>query len=100
MNAIALLTADHETVEALFQQIESTDESEHPAIFEKINAELQTHAHIEETVFYPSLQEDGDEALVELTSEAIQEHMQMKTFLGELSVAARTRKNSNRSLPS
>lgn len=88
MNAIELLTADHETAEALFQQVESTDASEHPAIFEQINAALQAHAHIEETIFYPSLQEDGSEELVELTSEALQEHQQMKNFLGDLSVAA------------
>jgi|SRR5687767_5116174 len=88
MNAIELLTTDHETVEALFQQVESTDASEHPAIFEQINAELQAHAHIEETIFYPSLQEEGSDELIEITSEALQEHQQMKTFLGELSVAA------------
>lgn len=88
MNAIELLTTDHEAVEALFQQVESTDPSEHPAIFEQINAELQAHAHIEETIFYPSLQEEGSDELVEITSEALQEHQQMKTFLGELSVAA------------
>ena len=88
MNAIELLTADHETVEALFQQVESTDASEHPAIFEQINAELQAHANIEETIFYPSLQEDGSEELVELTADALQEHQQMKNFLGDLSVSA------------
>jgi len=88
MNAIELLTTDHETVEALFQQVESTDASEHPAIFEQINAELQAHAHIEETIFYPSLQEEGSDELIEITSEALQEHQQMKTFLGELSVAS------------
>ena len=88
MNAIELLKTDHETVEALFQQVESSDASEHPAIFEQINAELQAHAHIEETIFYPSLQEEGSDELIEITSEAIQEHQQTKTFLGELSVAS------------
>lgn len=88
MDAIALLKDDHAVVEELFQQVESTDPTEHPAIFDEINANLQAHAHIEETIFYPSLQNDGDEALIELTSEAIQEHQQMKSFLGELSVAA------------
>ena len=88
MNAIELLTTGHETVEALFQRVESTDASEHPAIFEQINAELQVHAHIEETIFYPSLQEEGSDELIEITSEALQEHQQMKTFLGELSVAS------------
>jgi len=88
MNAIELLKTDHETVEALFQQVESSDTSEHPAIFAQINAELRAHAHIEETIFYPSLQEEGSDELIEITSEALQEHQQMKTFLGELSVAS------------
>ncbi len=86
MNAIELLQADHKTVERLFAQVEESDKKEHVAIFKKIKQELEVHAHIEETVFYPSLQADGDEELVELTAEAIQEHMQMKTFLGQLSV--------------
>ena len=84
MNAIELLTADHEVVDGLFERIEEEDASEHPAIFAQIKAELEAHAHIEESIFYPALQEDGDEALVELTSEALQEHSQMKVFLGEL----------------
>jgi hemerythrin-like domain-containing protein len=74
-------------VEALFQQVETSSESEHPALFEQIKASLQTHAHIEETIFYPSLQEEGDDELIELTADALQEHQQMKTFLGELTVA-------------
>ena len=86
MNAIELLTADHRAVDKLFQQIEATNQSEHPAIFLQIKSELDTHAHIEETIFYPSLQESGDERMRELVSEAIQEHMQAKTVLGELAV--------------
>jgi len=88
MNAIALLEADHKTVEALFTKVESTGENEHPALFEQIKTELEAHAYVEETIFYPAIQEDGDEELRELTSEAKQEHLQMKNFLGELSVVA------------
>ena len=84
MNAIELLTADHEMVEGLFEEVEGSDASEHPALFLQIKAELEAHAHIEESIFYPALQEDGDEALVELTSDALKEHAQMKVFLGEL----------------
>lgn len=86
MNAIELLTADHKAVDKLFQQVETTTGSEHPAIFLQIKTELDIHAHIEETIFYPSLQEAGDDDVKELVAEAIQEHMQMKTMLGELAV--------------
>ena len=84
MNAIELLKADHKVVDKLFQKVEATEESEHPAIFEKINEELEVHAHIEETIFYPALQEKGDKELKDLTLEAIQEHRQMKMFMKEL----------------
>lgn len=84
MNAIELLKADHKVVNKLFQQVEAAEESEHPAIFEKINAELEVHAHIEEKIFYPALQEEGDKELKDLVLEAIQEHRQMKMFMKEL----------------
>lgn len=88
MNAIELLEADHKLVDGLFQEIEDSDANEHAAIFAQIKAELEVHAHIEETIFYPSLQEDGDETLVELTSEALKEHAQMKVVLGELAAVS------------
>lgn len=86
MNAIDLLKTDHRTVDKLFQQVETTEPSEHPAIFKQIKTELDTHAHIEEAIFYPSLQEAGDVTIRELVSDAIKEHLQMKTVLGELAV--------------
>lgn len=88
MNAIDLLKEDHKVVDGLFVEVEGSDPSEHPRLFETIRVELQAHAHIEEAIFYPSLQEAGDETLVDLTSEALKEHAQMKAFLGELGAVA------------
>ena len=88
MNAIKLLKADHETVESLFAKVESTGRADHTDIFLQIKAELEAHAHIEETIFYPALQEEGSDELVDLVSDALKEHQQAKTFLGELTVAA------------
>ena len=70
MNAIELLKKDHRVVDELFEQVESSDATAATELFMEIKAELEAHAHIEESIFYPALQEDGDEALVELTSEA------------------------------
>ena len=84
MNAVKLLKADHELVEGLFKEVEGSDATEHPVLFVDIKAELEAHAHVEESIFYPAIQEDGDDKLVELTSEALKEHAQMKVFLGEL----------------
>ena len=84
MNAIELLEADHEIVNELFEKVKSTDDSEHPQIFTKIKAELDTHAHIEETILYPRLLEEGNEELQKIVREGIEEHRQVKMFLREL----------------
>lgn len=84
MNAIELLKADHKVVADLFKQVEATKESEHPAIFKKIKAELDVHAHIEEVVFYPKLKAEGNKELVDIVFEGIEEHRQVKMFLKEI----------------
>ena len=84
MNAIELLKADHDVVSKLFQKVEATDEKEHPALFEKIKAELDVQTHIEETIFYPKLIAEGDEELKDITLEGIEEHLQAKMFLRQL----------------
>ena len=84
MNAIELLKADHKVVAGLFKEVESSKDSEHPAIFKKIKAELDVHAHIEEVIFYPKLKAEGNEALIDIVLEGIEEHGQVKKFLREL----------------
>lgn len=88
MNALELLKEDHDKVDKLFQQVKATEESEHPAIFEQINKELEVHTHIEETIFYPRLLEEGDEELQSIVKEGIEEHRQAKMFQRELSALA------------
>lgn len=88
MDAIALLKADHKTVADLFEQVEKTSPSKHPAIFTKIKAELDAHAHIEEVIFYPKLKAEGSKELVDIVLEGIEEHHQIKMFLAELDALA------------
>jgi len=89
MNAIELLKADHKLVDGYFQQTEATEEdSEKKALFEKINAELTVHAHIEEKIFYPRLLEEGDEELQDIVKEGLEEHHQVKMFLREIAALA------------
>jgi len=85
MNAIDLLKEDHDKVDKLFQKVKATPDDDHKDLFEKINAELEVHTHIEETIFYPYLLQNGDEELQKLTREAIEEHRQAKMFIEELS---------------
>ena len=84
MNAIELLKADHDTVDALFQKVKASPDGDHKDLFEQIKAELDVHTHIEETIFYPKLKADGDEELKKLTLEGVEEHRQAKMFLKEL----------------
>src|SRR5688500_4106853 len=85
MNAIELLKKDHDTVDKLFQKVKANEDGDNTDTFEKIKAELDVHAHIEEKIFYPMLIEKGDEELQKLTKEGIQEHHQVKIFLREIS---------------
>ena len=84
MNAIELLKEDHKRVDKLFQQVKANEDGYNVDVFKQIKAELDVHAHIEETIFYPYLQENGDEELQKLTLEGIEEHRQAKMFLREL----------------
>jgi iron-sulfur cluster repair protein YtfE (RIC family) len=85
MNAIELLKEDHDTVDALFQKVKATEEdSEKQELFQQIKQELEVHTHIEETIFYPYLMENGDEELQDITKEGIEEHHQVKMFLREI----------------
>ena len=82
MNAVELLKADHDKVSKLFQKVKATPEGEHKELFEQIKAELDTHTHIEETIFYPKLKEEDE--LEDIVLEGIEEHHQAKMFLREL----------------
>ena len=53
-------------------------------VFKTIKQELDTHAHIEEVIFYPYLMKEGDKELERIVREGIEEHRQVKAFLAEL----------------
>jgi hemerythrin superfamily protein len=51
------LEEDHRKVKELFEQAEATeDQKEKKAIFKEIKKELDTHARIEENIFYPAME--------------------------------------------
>jgi hemerythrin superfamily protein len=83
-DAIDLLKNDHRTVEGLFEKVKANEDGNNASVFKKIKAELDTHTHIEETIFYPYLLEKGDEELKKIVREGIEEHRQAKAFLSEL----------------
>ena len=82
MNAFELLKQDHEKVSGLFKQIEAATEGIKTELFAQLKNELDVHAHIEETIFYPVLQNAGETR--EITLEAYEEHKVVKDLLTEL----------------
>ena len=86
MDAFELLKKDHEKVSDLFSKIESAAGQEKLRLFGQLKVELDLHAHIEETVLYPAL-ENTEEAR-EITLEAYEEHNVVKDLLAQLSSEA------------
>lgn len=82
MNALELLKQDHHTVKDLFEKAESAPENEKRKLFGEIHTELETHAMIEESIFYPAVQKH--EELKDMVLESIEEHKQIKTLLREM----------------
>jgi len=92
MNAIDLLKEDHDAVDQLFTRCESTSPSKHEGTIRRIKAELETHAHIEEKIFYPACRQRGSKELRDIVAEGLEEHAQMKKFLKEIARSKSTEK--------
>ena len=85
MDAITLLKTDHEKVAGIFEQLEPTTEralKTREELFARLKQELDVHAHIEETIFYPVLKQEAETRAV--TLEGVEEHHVIKTLLKEL----------------
>src|SRR4030095_12691692 len=83
MDALELLKQDHQKVKELFKRGQETDDKKRQRqIFKEIKSELETHARIEETIFYPAMEEH--EELKDMVLESLEEHKQMKSVLREL----------------
>jgi hypothetical protein len=82
MNAFQLLKNDHQIVSGLFDQIESASGKSKDELFARLKLELDVHAEIEETIFYPALENKQESR--EITLEAYEEHKVVKDLLAEL----------------
>lgn len=83
-DAIALLKADHRTVEDLFAQFEkASGEGKKQKLALQICAELTVHAKIEEEIFYPACEGKVEE---DLMREAYVEHDGAKVLIAEIEV--------------
>ena len=83
-DAIAMLKADHQRVKDLFAQYEAADNVETKrTLAEQVFVELETHAQLEENVFYPAVNEETDEG-PELVKESLSEHETVKNLIQQL----------------
>jgi len=83
MDALQLLKTDHKKVKVLFKKADvSTNGRQRKQLFEQIKTELETHTHIEETVFYPAIAKN--EELKDMVLESLGEHKQVKTLLRDM----------------
>ena len=83
-DAIAMLQADHQRVKDLFAQYEVTSNAATKrTLAEQVFRELDTHAQLEENVFYPTVNEETEEG-PELVKESLSEHETVKILIQEL----------------
>jgi hemerythrin superfamily protein len=81
MDAIELLTSQHDEVESLFEQCQKANGMQKQAIFDQIADQLAVHAAIEEHHFYPAVKSADTEDLLQ---ESVKEHYAMKQLIAEL----------------
>lgn len=84
-DAIALLSADHKEVKALFKEYEKLADAEDDGrqdLAEQICAMLTVHATVEEEIFYPAVHEALDEP--DLVDEATVEHSTAKDLIAQI----------------
>jgi hemerythrin superfamily protein len=84
IDAIELLTKDHDKVENLFTQIEQGVTAEKgKELFTTIYHELTLHSIVEEQIFYPAVAKNP--SFKDLLKDAFTEHAQVKQQLGDIS---------------
>ncbi|HYO62103.1 MAG TPA: hemerythrin domain-containing protein [Pyrinomonadaceae bacterium] len=85
MNAFQLLKEDHQKVSGIFEKLEPTTEralKTREEMLLKLKQELDIHAHVEETIFYPALKQAlADKQIV---THALHEHQEVKDLLKQL----------------
>jgi len=80
-DAIALLKADHRTVEELFSKFENASDAKKGDLARQICNELKIHTSIEEEIFYPALKGKIEE---ETWTEAYVEHDGAKVLINDI----------------
>jgi hemerythrin superfamily protein len=82
IDALELLTMQHDEVEDLISEIEESDDGEEKMdLFRELADKIAAHSAIEEKLFYPSvMSDDTEEQLLEST----EEHLAVKRVLADM----------------
>lgn len=86
VDAIELLTDDHENVKQLFEQYEALGDRAHVSkkkLATEICTELTKHATAEEEIFYPAVRAAGKDK-EDLVDEAVVEHASAKDLIAQI----------------
>jgi hemerythrin superfamily protein len=86
IDAIELLTEDHENVKHLFEQYEALGDRAHASkkkLATQICTELTKHATAEEEIFYPAVRAAGKEQ-EDMVDEAVVEHASAKDLIAQI----------------
>ncbi len=88
MDALKLLTSDHDKVRGLFKEFRSAkdagDTKRMHSLQTTIFDELETHTRIEEDVFYPAVHQLDIDKLNEMHDESLQEHHVVDVLIREI----------------
>lgn len=76
------LKREHGEVSALMEQVKRGDQDTRANLFPKIRAELLSHAHAEQAVFYPALRDHADTAA--LVSQCLEDHRKIEELVHRL----------------
>ena len=83
-DAFVMLKADHQRVRDLFAQYEAAENVESKrTLAEHVFVELETHAQLEENIFYPAVNEGTDEG-PDLVKDSVQDHETVHQLIQEL----------------
>jgi len=69
MDAVALLTADHNEVRSMFREAESAGPQQKHQLFLRMRDALKAHTTVEEEIFYPALEQQMAAEIREARSE-------------------------------
>jgi len=82
IDALELLTMQHDEVETLIEDLEDSDDAgDKAALFTELADKLAAHATMEERLFYPSVMADQTE---ELLVESTEEHLSFKRLIADM----------------